>query len=315
MKKYAVFVSYSRADYWDEDENIIPGNVVSQIVDTLESYKKHYKFEYFFDREGIKFRDAYIDRLAAAIEDSEAMLFIASKNSYASEYCSMELHYAKEQNVPIFQYCVDNAEMPRSVRFLLGGHQFYTFKHNPIDKMVQSVLVESLGREVILLKTYNVGDYYNDGVREGVVFEVSGDGHHGKIVSMNQSVDELLWTCDVNAQSVLIGTSSETDGAENMAKVMAISGWRDKYPAFAWCADLGEGWYLPSKEELITIYNSKVDIRRNLVDNLCDRYWSSTEIDGMYANCFCVWSVYMCLCVVDLSEKDDRHFVRAVAAF
>lgn len=28
-------------------------------------------------------------------------------------------------------------------------------------------------------KVYQVGDYYNEGVREGVVFEISEDGLHG----------------------------------------------------------------------------------------------------------------------------------------
>jgi hypothetical protein len=40
-------------------------------------------------------------------------------------------------------------------------------------------------------KVYEIGDYYNDGVKEGVVFEVSADGKHGKIVSMTESNNDL----------------------------------------------------------------------------------------------------------------------------
>ena len=36
-------------------------------------------------------------------------------------------------------------------------------------------------------KKYNVGDYYDDGKKEGIVFEVSEDGNHGKIISLVQS--------------------------------------------------------------------------------------------------------------------------------
>ena len=33
---------------------------------------------------------------------------------------------------------------------------------------------------------YQVGDYYNDGVKDGIVFEVSEGGMHGKIISMRE---------------------------------------------------------------------------------------------------------------------------------
>lgn len=37
-------------------------------------------------------------------------------------------------------------------------------------------------------KVYQVGDYYNEGVREGVVFEISEDGLHGhKMIYSEQS--------------------------------------------------------------------------------------------------------------------------------
>ena len=46
-------------------------------------------------------------------------------------------------------------------------------------------------------KTYKVGDYYNDGLKEGVVFQVSADGTKGKIVSMNGS-GMLMWSSSSN---------------------------------------------------------------------------------------------------------------------
>ena len=137
-------------------------------------------------------------------------------------------------------------------------------------------------------KIYKVGDYYNDGVKEGVVFEVSADGRHGKIVSMKQSVGRLQWLSDNAEQKRLIGADSETDGVYNMTKVKARPDWQSKYPAFKWCADLGEGWYLPSKEELRTIYNHKDKLNSNLTDKLSGWYWSSKEY-----NEFCAWLVYM----------------------
>ena len=126
---------------------------------------------------------------------------------------------------------------------------------------------------------YAVGDYYNDGTKEGVVFEVSADGTSGKIVSMTDS-GVLRWSSDTTEQKRLSGADSETDGAANMAVVKAISGWETKYPAFKWCTDLGDDWYLPAKEELRTIYNNKDKLNTNLTDMLSsNNHWSSTEND------------------------------------
>ena len=33
--------------------------------------------------------------------------------------------------------------------------------------------------------TYRVGDYYNDGMKEGIVFEVTSGGKKGKIMSLH----------------------------------------------------------------------------------------------------------------------------------
>ena len=163
---------------------------------------------------------------------------------------------------------------------------------------------------------YKVGDYYNDGVKEGVVFEVSADGKHGKIVSMKRSSEGLLWASDSAEQKRLIGADSETDGAYNMAKVKAISGWQSKYPAFKWCADLGEGWYLPSKEELRTIFRNEDKLNSNLTDKLLGLYWSSTEFDYQFSSgVFCAWYVDMGNGTTNGSNKDLDFYVRAVSAF
>ena len=168
------------------------------------------------------------------------------------------------------------------------------------------------------LGIYAVGDYYNDGVREGVVFEVSADGRHGKIVSMKQSAEYLKWAIDERKFGLfkseaerLIGADSKTDGVYNMAKVKAISGWRDKYPAFKWCADLGEGWYLPSIEELRTINKYRDKLNPKLTDKLSGWCWSSTEDSE-----FCAWNVSMINGYTDFNlGKYGSLYVRAVSAF
>ena len=146
--KYDLFISYSRADYWDKNECVIPGNIVSQIVETLEAYQQHYKFEYFFDQEAIESRAAYLKRIASAIDVSKVMLFIASKNSYASDFCAKELNFADKRDIPIFQYGIDSAKMPLDIELLLGNHQFRHSRHYTVEKIVQDVLGEALNCKI-----------------------------------------------------------------------------------------------------------------------------------------------------------------------
>ena len=127
-------------------------------------------------------------------------------------------------------------------------------------------------------KKYKVGDHYSDGVKEGIVFEVTDDGNHGKIVSLRRS-DKLNWASVPEEYDRLIGADSETDGQYNMDVVKSIPGWESKYPVFKWCADLGEGWYLPSKHELYVINFNYAFIKDKLTYKLNDgAYWSSTEV-------------------------------------
>ncbi len=175
--------------------------------------------------------------------------------------------------------------------------------------------------------TWQVGDYYNVNGKEGVVFWVDETGKHGKIVSMTESGSKLDWSSDKYERKRLIGADSETDGAKNMVVVKQILGWESKYPAFKWCADLGEGWYLPAKEELklFTLDTAVHDkVNRTLAQHggkrLAEKganfwYWSSTESSYKYNRMFCAWYVGMYNGDTYDYPKGFNSYVRAVSAF
>ena len=179
------------------------------------------------------------------------------------------------------------------------------------QERIAKMVAEGKGRDGV----YRIGDYYNRDGKEGVVFEVSSDGRHGKIVSLTVLKEELQWLSNEEEQERLIGANDEYDGANNMAKVRAIEGWREKYPAFAWCANLGGGWYLPAKEELLAIFRNKETIYKTLFakneDDLIEFYhWSSTEHSK-----FCAWGVGMYDGSTNGNGKNASYYVRAVSAF
>lgn len=147
-----------------------------------------------------------------------------------------------------------------------------------------------------MLKTYKIGDFYNENEKEGIVFEVDATGHHGKIMAMHDLPEGLAWCTE--SPSERVGASDEENGMKNMEIICRIPDWREKYPVFAACAALGEGWYLPAKEELEKLNNNKGYLSEQAEkfsgssfkenDNPWEvSYWSSTEAaQGLAWNVF-----------------------------
>lgn len=171
------------------------------------------------------------------------------------------------------------------------------------------------GNRTVTGAPYKVGDYYNDGIKEGIVFVVYDGGYHGKIVSIDESRE--LWVGETVCENVTAATS-KGDGMGNMNKIKRQPNWKSNYHAFAWCASLGDGWYLPAVDELLLIYENKSIINRMLnekgygevVDEL---YWSSTEVEEEPD---CAWYVNMNDGDSNYNSKNYIEFsVRAVSVF
>ena len=168
-------------------------------------------------------------------------------------------------------------------------------------------------------KTYKVGDYYDDGTKQGVVFDVWDGGLHGKIVSLDQV--KTKW--HTVFLSFKVGANSETDGKYNTDMVSSRKDI-NKFRAFEWCVQKGADWYLPAIDELkLLLTNDEVHGAVNLTLNqkratpLEDlgsfkNYWSSTE-DRNSDHCAMVINMYDRK--LDDGPKDWRYYVRAVAAF
>lgn len=367
--KYDIFISYSRKDV----------EFARKVCAVLDSYKQYYDFEYFFDQSEITSANEYLDRISSAIYDSKAVLFIASKNAYASKFCAKELLFADNKNKSIHQYRIDKADVPQKLEMLLGTHQYRELSSTPIECEVREILKEVLGGNVLSLEElkakeskhksddhdvqpttqtedkssnhhrnrdwlkrpavwlsavavvviaalmmvlgknsddgryYSVGDFYDDGTKKGVVFEVSEDGMHGKIVNLDEA--ELQWCTDEQwDKDILVGANSDRDGKTNTDVVMQRSDYAE-YPAFKWCREQGEEWYLPSLDELQSIYWEKGLINKTLTQNSYKEirdswYWSSTEKDEFRA-----WLVYMYDGYTRYGTKSILYYVRAVSAF
>ena len=130
-------------------------------------------------------------------------------------------------------------------------------------------------------KTYKVGDMYDVNGKQGVVYVVTPDGKHGKMISINQVPSQMNWSS-----------------------------------AKSWCSNLGNGWRLPTKAELLVIYRNK-DALNAVLAAVGDEiplswHWSSTESDSDsdYA-----WLVNLYDGDTFSLYKNYDHYVRAVSAF
>ena len=184
------------------------------------------------------------------------------------------------------------------------------------------------------LPVYDAGDIYSHGGVTGIVVITTDGGRHGVVMSLDEAC--LAWCSLPRRELQTTGATDLTDGEKNMEAVGKFIlenylSWSD-FPAFEWCRAKGEGWYLPSVNEvwlLGTIYNggsrltAKKKVRKFFNDMLRENdgkplnnimfYQSSTETaDARY-------SLYSHLGLEKPytadGNKGDKLFVRAFHKF
>ena len=312
---YDVFVSYSRKD-------------LSLIEPLVKDIEKRANVKCWIDWNGIESGSQFEDVIIKAIDSVKVVLFFLSENSINSDYAKLEVNYAYNTRKKVVPIVLDGGSLRGWFLFKFGSVDFIDVnQERQYNKLINDLICWCGTSTPTPIpqpkptpdKTYKVGDYYDDGTKQGVVFEVTADGKHGKIVSLTES-GKLEWSSGENDRKRWIGADDEYNGANNMAKVKQIAGWREKYPAFAWCADLGEDWYLPAIEELKK-FTRDDDVRKAVNRTLATKgkqianigddpwYWSSTEEDE-----FCAWYVFMRIGRA-YYNKYYNYRVRAVSAF
>ena len=158
---------------------------------------------------------------------------------------------------------------------------------------------------------YEIGDTGPSGV--GIVFYVTDGGLHGlEVAPVDQSSSVPAWS---NIHDVEIGTTGTTigSGSANTDAIIGQTGHTES--AAQICRDYRtaeEGdWFLPSKDELNSMYTNLHDQPTPLGDFYNTDYWSSSEISDIRA-----WKQSFDSGLQIQSIKDDHSWnVRAVRAF
>ena len=348
-KKYDVFISYRRKNADGNDEGT---HIARTIKLSLDLLMQNTDSCCFFDYSNMSNED-FPTRILNTIASAKVFVCVLTKNAMQrceneEDWVRREILQAKRCGLKIIFVNPDGEftgdypfNFPKELDFVRTTNHLTVHTDSSFDRDMRAIYDEEIYPVIMPTlqptpqpeprpsKIYKVGDYYDDGEKQGVVFEVTADGKHGKMVSLMESSEIIQWASKKSEQRRLIGADDEYNGANNMAKVQIIEGWREKYPAFAWCADLGEGWYLPAIKELekFTLRDAiHYAVNFTLATYGCKLankgdshwYWSSKERSrrNLWGEC--------CVCYVDMERGGWIHesgrkyrscYVRAVAAF
>lgn len=220
------------------------------------------------------------------------------------------------------------------IRYANGETEYYTRETSAATTGSAASRSESTTAvETLPLREYAIGELYDVNGVKGVVCQLSEDRRHGLIISLEELY--LPWSVFRKPELRTVGADHRTDGRVNMQTVARYIeennlSWED-FPAFKWCREQGEGWYLPAIDELLTIghnYNGGSRLHndrraRNAFNGTLkeaggermDRmvyYFSSTEIDdkNAYTSHMSIEPPY----VVEI-PKYNKFLVRAVHRF
>lgn len=125
--KYDVFISYSRHDYVDEHENVIPNNEVSKIMKTLTDAG----ITYWIDKNGIYSGDKFTEELPKIIKSAPIFVYLSTANANKSKYTSKEIAIADEYGKYIIPVRIDMTPYSDKVIFRIADVSFIKYAVNP----------------------------------------------------------------------------------------------------------------------------------------------------------------------------------------
>ncbi len=149
----------------------------------------------------------------------------------------------------------------------------------------------------------------------GMIFDITDT--YIKILSLQEA--SLAWS----TENIEAGTESNPEeGLGNTAILQALTNFATAYPAAKFCTDLGEGWYMPSRKELIALYNNTAGTDApgvELINSYLESYGGAPiQYESYYLSC-CEYSQEKVWAIkvganknAYQSNKSTERFVRAV---
>ena len=136
--KYDVFISYSRKDYVDDKENVIPGNEVSKIREALTEAG----ITYWFDVEGIIPGEDYGEKIIKYIKAAKILVYLSSQSANNSDWTRKEIASAQMYKKNIIPLLLDDSPFSDSVMFRIVDLHLIKYYVNPqagLEELIQTI--------------------------------------------------------------------------------------------------------------------------------------------------------------------------------
>ena len=139
MKQYDVFISYSRRDYLDEKENVLPESELKTIIEFFDANG----ISYWIDKEGHYKKSGFVEKISEAIADSKMMVFVSSVHSNASFYTTGEILEAIDRKMLIIPVRIDNSPYSKKFKLLLNPLDYIDYsKADALHELLKAVNAE-----------------------------------------------------------------------------------------------------------------------------------------------------------------------------
>ena len=125
MANHDIFISYSRQD--------------RETVDMICKHLEANNITYFRDIFDIAISNVFPQTLADGILSSKLVLFIASQNSFASNYTSKEVTFAYQNHITILPLKVDDCAMPTRYSFMFSDVQCLSLTNTSIQRLIEDI--------------------------------------------------------------------------------------------------------------------------------------------------------------------------------
>lgn len=192
-QKHSVFISYSRHDYVDEQNEIIPGNCISRI---MEAFEKN-GISYWIDKEGVYSGDEFKEVLTTAIENAQVFIFISSVSSNNSKWTAKEINVAVYEKKKIIPVLIDDSKYNKSVKLDLVGLDFIDYKKNPslgLRELIKSVK-KHLNNDGIDIK--KIKEEIKALEKDGLQLYTDQRRVFDEIIAKKKQIGEVNQTCPV----------------------------------------------------------------------------------------------------------------------
>ena len=138
QKTYDVFISYSRKDYVDEYNNVIPGNEVSKIKEALTEAG----ITFWMDEKGIVPGEDFAAKILKYIKACKIFVFISSAAANQSEWTRKEIACALMYKKEVIPLLLDDSPFHDSVILRIADLDQIDYYVNPekgLEKLITSI--------------------------------------------------------------------------------------------------------------------------------------------------------------------------------